>query len=328
MMQSSLPDQSNPDSSVPSLSAATGPQVAPPTAADGPTCADQRIRVTEEHFLLSCWPQHCHFNANVCRGEGGAQQPPGRCFCIPSPRATEAMEASDRKVRPPCCCEPHVHRGHLEDALAACCRHQGVPAPPQLLADWEELNWDAQHAATPPLTFNQLTSPRLTSSISETRLDAKHLLPCCSLTSSWMAGPRQDVRDAGTMTVHTELRDVGVQAGDSVPPHVFPHICLAEKSHGNAKDQRAEAAPRSPVKEVKWDAEGMTWEVYGASVDPEELGLAIQRHLELQIKETASHAAKVSLQNTNTSKQSQRKRSRMGGFLQGPACCGRPTESD
>ncbi|CAF94536.1 unnamed protein product, partial [Tetraodon nigroviridis] len=41
----------------------------------------------------------------------------------------------------------------------------------------------------------------------------------------------------------------------------------------------------SPVKEVKWDAEGMTWEVYGASVDPEELGLAIQRHLELQIRE-------------------------------------------
>lgn len=336
MMQSFLPGQSNPGSSASNRTAATDPQVAPPTAVDGPTCGDPRLRVTEEHFLLSCqpsfWHQNCPFNANVCSGEGGAQPPPGSCFCIPSPRATEPMEASDRKGRPPCCCEPQVHRGHLKDALAACCRAQPVPAPSQLLADWEKLNWEAQQGASHPLTSNQLTSPRLVSSISETRLDAKHLLPCCSLSSSRTAGPRQDggrssARDAGTMTVHTELRDVGVQVGDGVPPHVFPHICLDEKSQDNATGQKkasVAAAPRSPVKEVKWDAEGMTWEVYGASVDPEELGLAIQRHLELQIKETA----KVSLQNTNPSKQSRRKRSRMMGFVPSPTCCGRPSESD
>lgn len=314
-MQSPLPAQSNPDP--------PAPQGAPPTAADGPTCGEPRIRVPEEPFLLSCqpscWTQRCPFKAHV---HGGAPQPPGSCFCIPSPRATQPMEASDRKVRPPCCCEPHIHRGHLEDALAACC----VPVPSQLLADWEERNCDVQHAP-PPLTCNQLTPPRLMSSISETRLDAKHLLPCCSLSSSWTAG-RGSVRDAATMTVHTELRDVGVQAGDSVPPHVFPHICLAEKSNTTGQKAAAAAAPRSPVKEVKWDAEGMTWEVYGASVDPEELGLAIQRHLELQIKETASHAAKVSLQNAKTSKQSRRKRSSMMGFVPSPACCTRPSQSD
>lgn len=318
-MQSSVPGHDSP------LPSPTDAQLAPPTAADGPTGGGQCVRLSEEHVLLSCqpsWPQHCPFNASVCSGAGGAQQPPGSCFCFSSPWATEPTEASDRKVRPPCCCEPHVHGGHLEGSLAACCRAQAVPAPSRmLLADWEELHGDA----TPPLTFNQLSLPRLVSSISETRLDAKHLLPCCNLGPSWTAGPRQDggrssVRDAGTMTVHTELRDVGVQAGDSIPPHVFPHICLAEKS----QDKATAAAPRSPVKEVKWDAEGMTWEVYGASVDPEELGLAIQRHLELQIKETA----KVSLQNTNMSKQSRRKRSRMMGVLPSPACCARPSEGD
>ncbi|KAK7901136.1 hypothetical protein WMY93_017905 [Mugilogobius chulae] len=64
---------------------------------------------------------------------------------------------------------------------------------------------------------------------------------------------------------------------------------------------------------------------YGASVDPEELGLAIQKHLELQIKETASRAAKLSRQNTNTSRLSvscQRKK-RMLGSLRPPACCSR-----
>lgn len=308
-MQSPLPSQSTQDSTLPNLPAAADPQVAPPTAADSPTCADQCVHVPEKHFLLSCqpsfWSPQCHFHTTFCKG-GGAKQPPASCFCIPSPRATEPMEASDRKLCPPCCCENHVHRGHLEDALPVCCH------PSQLLAEWEELHCDAQRAVTPPLTF-----PRLTSSISETCLDAKHLLPCCSLSF------RSSMRDAGTMTVHPELRDVGVQAGDSVPPHVFPQIGLFNDSRDNAKGQKAAAAPRSPVKEVKWDAEGMTWEVYGASVDPEELGLAIQRHLELQIKETA----KVSQQKTNASQKSRRKRSRMAGFIS-PACCVHPSESD
>ncbi|KAM5142256.1 G protein-regulated inducer of neurite outgrowth 2 [Mantella aurantiaca] len=43
--------------------------------------------------------------------------------------------------------------------------------------------------------------------------------------------------------------------------------------------------PQSPVREVRWDDEGMTWEVYGAAVDPEVLGLAIQKHLEIQIEQ-------------------------------------------
>ena len=301
------------------MSQASGPQLAPPTAADGHACGDQRVRVPEEHFLLSCRPSFCPFNANVCAGEGGVPQPSGSSFCTLSPRATEAMETGDRKTCPACFCEPHVHRGHLEDALAACCWAQATPAPSRLLADWEGLNWDGQQAATPPLTFNQLTLPRLSSSVSETCLDAKHLLPCCSLRASWT---RQDVRDAGTMTVHTDLIDVGVQTGDSVPSHVFPRVCLAGKSQDSAKGQGAAAAPKSPVKEVKWDAEGMTWEVYGASVDPEELGLAIQRHLELQIKETA----RASLQKTDKSKQSRTKTSRMVAFT--PACCARPSESD
>ncbi|KAI4812928.1 hypothetical protein KUCAC02_024290 [Chaenocephalus aceratus] len=103
------------------------------------------------------------------------------------------------------------------------------------------------------------------------------------------------------------------------PPMSSQRFCLAEESRTQTNTdsdggRKGGGAAKSPVKEVKWDAEGMTWEVYGASVDPEELGLAIQKHLELQIKETASHAAKLSRQNTSTSQQEgggcQRKRSR------------------
>ncbi|XP_067876466.1 GRIN2-like protein [Heterodontus francisci] len=57
--------------------------------------------------------------------------------------------------------------------------------------------------------------------------------------------------------------------------HMFPEVNLEEN----------QLIQESPVREVQWDDKGMTWEVYGASVDPEVLGLAIQKHLEIQIEQ-------------------------------------------
>ncbi|XP_059802296.1 GRIN2-like protein isoform X1 [Hypanus sabinus] len=57
--------------------------------------------------------------------------------------------------------------------------------------------------------------------------------------------------------------------------HMFPEVNLEENQE----------IQESPVREVKWDDKGMTWEIYGASVDPEVLGLAIQKHLEIQIEQ-------------------------------------------
>ncbi|NXT36938.1 GRIN1 protein, partial [Pelecanoides urinatrix] len=42
---------------------------------------------------------------------------------------------------------------------------------------------------------------------------------------------------------------------------------------------------QEPIREVSWDEKGMTWEVYGASMEVEVLGMAIQKHLEKQIEE-------------------------------------------
>ncbi|XP_069030779.1 GRIN2-like protein [Embiotoca jacksoni] len=230
------------------------------------------------------------------------------------------------------------------------------PPPPQLLPRLAGLDpgYNTQRAPAPPSFATHLVLPRLISSVSETGLDAKHLLRCCNLNCSWIGaapagtGPRSQkhpsseercggaagrvrtaTRNTGTMTVPKVLMDAGVQTGPTGSAHVFPQICLAEERRSDTPDsaggKKAGGGPKSPVKEVKWDAEGMTWEVYGASVDPEELGLAIQKHLELQIKETANRAAKLSRQNTNTSRQSknpggQRKR-RIMGSVRAPACC-------
>lgn len=53
--------------------------------------------------------------------------------------------------------------------------------------------------------------------------------------------------------------------------------CL--KTQGEEKD---EYTRRSSMKQVQWDEDGMTWDVHGASPEPEVLESAIQRHLEVQ----------------------------------------------
>ncbi|XP_068114843.1 GRIN2-like protein [Hyperolius riggenbachi] len=63
--------------------------------------------------------------------------------------------------------------------------------------------------------------------------------------------------------------------------------CLQTTSHSHLEAGVGFSlqCPQSPMREVRWDDEGMTWEVYGAAVDPEVLGLAIQKHLEIQIEQ-------------------------------------------
>lgn len=47
------------------------------------------------------------------------------------------------------------------------------------------------------------------------------------------------------------------------------------------------------MKQVQWDEDGMTWDVHGASVDPEVLSTAIKKHLELQNSpRTLRHSSK------------------------------------
>ncbi|XP_034754074.1 uncharacterized protein si:dkey-191g9.7 [Etheostoma cragini] len=331
---------------------------------------DNSTQEAESHSMLACKQpmqlQQCNIITTICRGvnsgEGVARPPHSRCVCVPLPMATAEVEGVGEKshLPPKCdnkalCYGSYNHHVNFEDTFAAYCHPQPIPAPPQLLP---------RPAAAEPSVTNHLALPRLISSVSETGLDAKHLMRCCNLHCSWISmlppGAGQQAqkhfggeerssspvgrvisRDMGTMTAHKELRDVGVQTGQTVPPHVFPQICLAEESRSETscsqtsntdrdKGKKPGGASKSPVKEVMWDAEGMTWEVYGASVDPEELGLAIQKHLELQIKETAIHAAKLSRQDNNTTRQGgntswKRKRSRVMGSFRTPACCTRST---
>ncbi|XP_056089722.1 uncharacterized protein LOC130069695 isoform X2 [Rhinichthys klamathensis goyatoka] len=191
--------------------------------------------------------------------------------------------------------------------------------------------------------------PPLVSSVSETRLDSRSTGHCCGselrgqnssclrLDRTGQTSLNRTVKDATTMTSDHEIRDIGVQTmSDSlVSPlsHMFPEISLRADSTSDAPLTIEHMGHRTPVKEVEWDAEGMTWEVYGAAVDPEELGLAIQRHLEIQIKETAAAAAVAaqmedSTDNTSSLALQPTRRKKSEGViktLRSSACCTNPS---
>ncbi|XP_012578951.1 PREDICTED: G protein-regulated inducer of neurite outgrowth 2 [Condylura cristata] len=199
---------------------------------------------------------------------------------------------------------------------------------------------------TPRLLF-----PKLVASVSESGLQAQHgvkfqcRLPggfpghphCCA--HPWgptrlATEPGSRTKDVCTMTSASDLsptwasppsaQDAGVQAaplatckavatspplGTPVALHTFPEVAL-----GSGPEETP-----SPVRDVRWDAEGMTWEVYGASVDPEVLGVAIQKHLEMQFEQ---------LQRVPPSEDSLSAEGRRGPLravmqsLRRPSCCG------
>ncbi|MBN3270629.1 GRIN1 protein, partial [Polyodon spathula] len=123
-------------------------------------------------------------------------------------------------------------------------------------------------------------------------------VPCRSAATSPMTPPEGSdsfffpVGKAGLEEVKPAKKDAELQVGMQVesrsvatapmtpgrksPQASYPEIHIK----GVTEDDKPE-----PVREVRWDEKGMTWEVYGASMEVEVLGMAIQKHLEKQIEE-------------------------------------------
>ncbi|KAK2499198.1 hypothetical protein MC885_018341 [Smutsia gigantea] len=111
-----------------------------------------------------------------------------------------------------------------------------------------------------------------------------------------------------------------------------------EKKRQLSADSRLQLKQSRRVRDVVWDEQGMTWEVYGASLDPESLGVAIQNHLQRQIRE---HEKLIKAQSSQTRRSissdtsSNRKlKGRQHGVFQAmlqnlrrPSCCVRPAPS-
>ncbi|XP_053244232.1 G protein-regulated inducer of neurite outgrowth 2 [Podarcis raffonei] len=131
--------------------------------------------------------------------------------------------------------------------------------------------------------------------------------------------PLLECRDAEVQTIPTkECKSAATSPSVAAEghPHVFPEVNLEPEAEGE----------KSPVREVRWDDEGMTWEVYGAAVDPEVLGLAIQKHLEIQIEQFQTEPEEISRKSTEELPAKQEKKTSfrtMMHCLRNPGCCAR-----
>ncbi|NXI39612.1 GRIN1 protein, partial [Galbula dea] len=97
------------------------------------------------------------------------------------------------------------------------------------------------------------------------------------------------------MQVSMPVETRSVATGPMTPVSKSPQASYPEV---HVKGPVAEEAPE-PIREVSWDEKGMTWEVYGASMEVEVLGMAIQKHLEKQIEEHGRQVV-VTPQSTRT----------------------------
>ncbi|NXY71627.1 GRIN3 protein, partial [Glareola pratincola] len=79
----------------------------------------------------------------------------------------------------------------------------------------------------------------------------------------------------------------------------LPNLGENKKHPTPAMEAKVQVKQSKHVRDVVWDEQGMTWEVYGASLDPESLGIAIQNHLQRQIRE---HEKLIRAQNSQTRK--------------------------
>ncbi|NWH41560.1 GRIN3 protein, partial [Chloropsis hardwickii] len=126
------------------------------------------------------------------------------------------------------------------------------------------------------------------------------LTPKLSMSSASLAPP---------MAASAAPQQQGLQARESrhdLHTAAMPASSLAvpnlgeNKKHSTpAMEAKVQVKQSKHVRDVVWDEQGMTWEVYGASLDPESLGIAIQNHLQRQIRE---HEKLIRAQNSQTRK--------------------------
>ncbi|NXI40684.1 GRIN3 protein, partial [Galbula dea] len=116
-------------------------------------------------------------------------------------------------------------------------------------------------------------------------------------------------RLAPPLEASAALQQQGLQAKESkcdvhaaafpASAHALPKLGENKKQPTPAMEAKVQVKQSKHVRDVVWDEQGMTWEVYGASLDPESLGIAIQNHLQRQIRE---HEKLIRAQNSQTRK--------------------------
>ncbi|KAK7129429.1 hypothetical protein R3I94_017593 [Phoxinus phoxinus] len=113
-------------------------------------------------------------------------------------------------------------------------------------------------------------------------------------------------------------------------PNKSTEDSLKPLNSGRTGEVEGEKEESDAPQQIIWDEQGMTWEVYGASLDMESLGFAIQNHLQCKIREherrisTLRNSICLSEQSPGKGRTEKRKRNVFRSLFPGSNCCSKP----
>ncbi|CAL8353254.1 unnamed protein product [Boreogadus saida] len=195
-----------------------------------------------------------------------------------------------------------------------------------------------------------------TAETATTKASSSQLPPCQGLASANKAKQAVNIQ-AASIPMNTNSKSKVSKAGTKCPKDLpkpagkvsgkeisvikkglEPERKKKEMEEEEEEDDDEAKQKEKGVHEVVWDEQGMTWEVYGAGVDPESLGFAIQSHLQCKIKEQerkldTKTSQRKSITATVESPRRERKKQRrrqnifrsMLRNVRRPNCCSRPS---
>ncbi|KAM6402235.1 G protein-regulated inducer of neurite outgrowth 3 [Pluvialis apricaria] len=126
------------------------------------------------------------------------------------------------------------------------------------------------------------------------------LMPELSTSSARLPPPLE--ASAAPQQQSVQAKEPRHELHAAAPPasaQALPNLGENKKQPTPAMEAKVQVKQSKHIRDVVWDEQGMTWEVYGASLDPESLGIAIQNHLQRQIRE---HEKLIRAQNSQTRK--------------------------
>ncbi|XP_035671422.1 uncharacterized protein LOC118412580 [Branchiostoma floridae] len=99
-----------------------------------------------------------------------------------------------------------------------------------------------------------------------------------------MTSSSSTIKDKSKVSPVNKSSSVGdMEDSESKISHLFPKVVVGQNLEVPKESQ--DPRRKSIVEDVVFDETGMTWGIYGAELDAETLGDAIQKHLELRIKQ-------------------------------------------
>ncbi|KAM7167568.1 G protein-regulated inducer of neurite outgrowth 3 [Macrochelys suwanniensis] len=257
----------------------------------------------------------------LCSAAGSStDRKPSQCQSVDEVRISPVNVRTERKPKKEEKLMLHDSKGGVNTSTGAAAGSVKVYAPGTVKTEQDKMLEETNQAKkSSSLSLQAGLTPEL-------NMNSTH--DTCRLGTP-AASPRQ-------ISKASETRKESTAVPASAP--LLPHLGGKKKKSTVATEAKVQVQQSKHVRDVVWDEQGMTWEVYGASLDPESLGIAIQNHLQRQIREhekliraqSTQNRKSVSSDTSSNKKLKGRQHNVFQAMLQNfrrPNCCVRPAPS-